>query len=67
MGAGSQKRCGAGWVAVRRNGVENININVINASGEDAPFNENEFDIIIMTGEVINYTPNPLKNMGLQI
>jgi ubiquinone/menaquinone biosynthesis C-methylase UbiE len=40
---------------------ENININVINASGENTPFNENEFDIIIMIGGVINYTPNPLK------
>jgi ubiquinone/menaquinone biosynthesis C-methylase UbiE len=40
---------------------ENININVINVSGENTPFGENEFDIIIMTGGVINYTPNPLK------
>jgi ubiquinone/menaquinone biosynthesis C-methylase UbiE len=40
---------------------ENININIINAFGENTPFNKNEFDIIIMTGGVINYTPNPLK------
>jgi ubiquinone/menaquinone biosynthesis C-methylase UbiE len=37
---------------------ENILIPIINISGEELPFENNYFDIIVMLGGVISYTPN---------
>jgi ubiquinone/menaquinone biosynthesis C-methylase UbiE len=37
---------------------ENVSISIINISGEELSFENNSFDIIIMLGGVINYTPN---------
>ena len=40
---------------------EKLEIEIINASGEDLPLNDNSFDIIVMIGTVISYSPNPKK------
>jgi ubiquinone/menaquinone biosynthesis C-methylase UbiE len=37
------------------------NIDIVNASGENIPVNDSEYDVITMIGGVINYTPEPLK------
>jgi ubiquinone/menaquinone biosynthesis C-methylase UbiE len=54
---------------------ENLSVNIINASGEALPLNDESIDVIIMLGAVISYTPNPklllkecyrvLKNDGI--
>ena len=38
---------------------ENLQIEIINASGEAIPISNESFDIIVMLGSVISYTPNP--------
>jgi ubiquinone/menaquinone biosynthesis C-methylase UbiE len=40
---------------------EKIKIPIINTSGESIPIKDESFDIIIMLGGVINYTPSPNK------
>jgi ubiquinone/menaquinone biosynthesis C-methylase UbiE len=37
----------------------NLHVTTINSSGENIPFEDNFFDVILMVGCVINYTPNP--------
>jgi ubiquinone/menaquinone biosynthesis C-methylase UbiE len=39
---------------------ENLQIKIINTSGEALPMVDNSFDVIIMLGSVISYTPNPI-------
>jgi ubiquinone/menaquinone biosynthesis C-methylase UbiE len=40
---------------------ENMKVSIIDASGENIPLGNESFDIIIMLGGVINYTPDPKK------
>ena len=40
---------------------ENLNIKILNSSGENLPIENEAYDIIVMIGGVINYTPNPEK------
>ena len=40
---------------------ENLLIKTINSSGENLPVHDDVYDIVVMVGGVINYTPKPEK------
>lgn len=40
---------------------ENVSVSIFNTSGEELPFNDGCFNVIIMIGGVMSYTPNPHK------